>query len=229
MMGVEVRPGGQRRGIFDPIDEVLRAKAEERETLLRTLFNTALFDRAAFWLEERAKAARLQALEASRAQEVLRQQASREWSPWRGDEHNDEDGGEVPADQAALDRLARALAETQQGRGFQMLRGLPVDRWSVEDARLFFWGLGLHLGVPRPQGRASQYMSDVRDAGDSGPDAMPDAAPTPVEAHAALGLWVKREDLAGGPYGGNKVRKLAYILPRAAGYRWEPERWSWGS
>ncbi|MCX7230545.1 MAG: TauD/TfdA family dioxygenase [Burkholderiales bacterium] len=73
--------------------------------------------------------------------------------------------GDFPFGEAALERLARALAETQQGRGFQMLRGLPVDRWSVEDARLFFWGLGLHLGVPRPQGRASQYMSDVRDAG----------------------------------------------------------------
>jgi len=72
---------------------------------------------------------------------------------------------DFPFGEAALERLARALAETQQGRGFQMLRGLPVDRWSVEDARLFFWGLGLHLGVPRPQGRASQYMSDVRDAG----------------------------------------------------------------
>ena len=72
---------------------------------------------------------------------------------------------DFPFGEAALEWLARALAETQQGRGFQMLRGLPVDRWSVEDARLFFWGLGLHLGVPRPQGRASQYMSDVRDAG----------------------------------------------------------------
>ena len=72
---------------------------------------------------------------------------------------------DFPFGPAALARLRAAVAETQDGRGFQMLRGFPVERWSVEDSRLFFWGLGLHLGVPRPQGRASQFMSDVRDAG----------------------------------------------------------------
>lgn len=72
---------------------------------------------------------------------------------------------DFPFGPAALARLRAAVAETQEGRGFQLLRGLPVGRWSTDDARLFFWGLGLHLGVPRPQGRASQFMSDVRDAG----------------------------------------------------------------
>jgi hypothetical protein len=72
---------------------------------------------------------------------------------------------DFPFGAAALARLRAAVAETQEGRGFRMLRGLPVDRWSVEAARTFFWGLGLHLGVPRQQGRASQMMSDVRDAG----------------------------------------------------------------
>lgn len=75
----------------------------------------------------------------------------------------------VPADfpfgPAALARLKGCIPETQQGRGFQMLRGFPVDRWSIDDSRLFFWGLGLHMGVPRPQGKQSQFMSDVRDAG----------------------------------------------------------------
>lgn len=65
----------------------------------------------------------------------------------------------------ATRRLRAIVEETQHGRGFQMVRGLPVDRWSVEDCRLLFWGVGLHLGVPRPQGKASQFMSDVRDAG----------------------------------------------------------------
>ncbi|MBM5816280.1 MAG: SMC family ATPase [Cyanobacteria bacterium K_Offshore_surface_m2_239] len=85
--------------------EVLRAKADERETLLRTLFDTGLFERAAFWLEEQAKAARLQALSTTRGQEVLRQQAAREWNPWRGPEDPDT----VPADQAELDRLEERL------------------------------------------------------------------------------------------------------------------------
>lgn len=66
---------------------------------------------------------------------------------------------------AATRRLRATVEETQHGRGFQLMRGLPVTRWSVDDCRLFFWGVGLHLGVPRPQGKASQFMSDVRDAG----------------------------------------------------------------
>jgi hypothetical protein len=72
---------------------------------------------------------------------------------------------DFPFGPAAVKRLRAAVEETQVGRGFQMLRGFPVERWSIDDSRLFFWGLGLHLGVPRPQGKQSQYMSDVRDAG----------------------------------------------------------------
>lgn len=66
---------------------------------------------------------------------------------------------------AALRRLRASVEETQHGRGFQLIRGFPTARWSLDDARLLFWGIGLHLGVPRPQGKASQFMSDVRDAG----------------------------------------------------------------
>jgi exonuclease SbcC len=87
--------------------EVLRARAEERETLLRTLFNTVVFERAASWLEERWKGARLRAIEAGQAQEVVRQQAAREWTPWRGDG----EAGEVPGDQAGVDRLQAQLAQ----------------------------------------------------------------------------------------------------------------------
>ncbi len=39
--------------------------------------------------------------------------------------------------------------------------------------------------------------------------------PTRVEWCEPLGLWVKREDEASPVYGGNKVRKLQYLLPRA--------------
>jgi len=90
---------------------------------------------------------------------------------------------------------------------------------------------GLAKERPKVQARGLGRDSEGRHEGSSGeeaaaryaiavtppPTALPPQAPTPVEAHPALGLWVKREDLAGGPYGGNKVRKLAYILPRAAG------------
>ncbi|MBL6458102.1 TauD/TfdA family dioxygenase [Belnapia sp. T6] len=61
--------------------------------------------------------------------------------------------------------LAEVAREMESGIGFRTLRGIPVERYSVEDARLLFWAIGTHLGVARPQGKASQLMSDVRDAG----------------------------------------------------------------
>ncbi len=55
--------------------------------------------------------------------------------------------------------------ELEHGIGFKTLRGLPAARFSPEDNRLLFWAIGTHLGVARPQGKASQLMSDVRAAG----------------------------------------------------------------
>jgi hypothetical protein len=40
-------------------------------------------------------------------------------------------------------------------------------RWSTADARLAYWGMGLHMGVARTQNSASDFMSDVRDEGGS--------------------------------------------------------------
>jgi hypothetical protein len=61
-----------------------------------------------------------------------------------------------------LEDLTREL---ENGAGFMTLRGLPAGRFSVEENRLLFWAIGTHLGVARPQGKASQLMSDVRSAG----------------------------------------------------------------
>jgi hypothetical protein len=69
----------------------------------------------------------------------------------------------IGGDASAL--LRAAIGETQIGRGFQLLRGFPVQKWSVDEVRTLFWGIGLHLGVARPQGKASLFMADVRDTG----------------------------------------------------------------
>lgn len=44
---------------------------------------------------------------------------------------------------------------------------------------------------------------------------LADGLPTPFEPLGG-GLWVKRDDLTGSAYGGNKVRKLEFLLPIAA-------------
>lgn len=66
------------------------------------------------------------------------------------------------AGRAALDAVHDA---TQNGLGVMVLRGFPVAKYAPAHLRILFWGLGLHMGVPRPQGKQSQFMSDVTDAG----------------------------------------------------------------
>jgi hypothetical protein len=58
---------------------------------------------------------------------------------------------------------ARELAH---GRGFLVVRGLPVDRWSAEDTALVYWGLGLHLGRPGAQNVAGERLGHVVDTGE---------------------------------------------------------------
>jgi hypothetical protein len=61
--------------------------------------------------------------------------------------------------------IARCLREIREGRGFALLRGLPRDGLSAEEFEFLTWAIGLHVGVARPQGKASQFLSAVRDAG----------------------------------------------------------------
>lgn len=72
---------------------------------------------------------------------------------------------DFPLPEAARAALQRAFAIAQGRWGMCLLKGFPVERWSEEDAKLAYWGMGLHTGVARTQNPASQYMNDVRDEG----------------------------------------------------------------
>lgn len=61
--------------------------------------------------------------------------------------------------------VARALNEVRDGTGFAILRGMPRDGLTQADFELLTWAIGLHTGVARPQGKASQFLSAVRNAG----------------------------------------------------------------
>jgi len=63
--------------------------------------------------------------------------------------------------------------EISDGRGFQVLRGIPVEKWSVKDAELFFWAFGLHLGRPGAQNQEGDLLGHVKDMGSSEGDALP--------------------------------------------------------
>jgi Taurine catabolism dioxygenase TauD, TfdA family len=65
----------------------------------------------------------------------------------------------------SIEPVRRALAEAQHGRGAALLKGLPREGVSEHDFRLLTWGIGLHLGVARPQDKATRYLNEVRNAG----------------------------------------------------------------
>ena len=67
-------------------------------------------------------------------------------------------------------RLADLRDELLEGRGFVLIRGLPVERWSQRDASLAFIGLGAHLGRARSQNAAGHLLGHVRDVGLSSTD-----------------------------------------------------------
>ena len=62
-------------------------------------------------------------------------------------------------------RLARIRAEVLRGRGFALLRGLPVARWPLAQSAAAFYGLGLHLGRAVSQNAAGHVLGHVRDLG----------------------------------------------------------------
>ncbi len=69
----------------------------------------------------------------------------------------------LPSLEAAIAGWARELTH---GRGFVLVRGLPVDAWGADDAALVFWGLGLHLGRPGAQNAAGDLLGHVVDTGE---------------------------------------------------------------
>ena len=66
---------------------------------------------------------------------------------------------------AAWQVFVQALEEVKRGRGIALVRGLPREQLSEKEFELLTWALGLHSGVPRPQGKNTQYISAVRNAG----------------------------------------------------------------
>lgn len=67
-------------------------------------------------------------------------------------------------------RLRELLDEVLNGRGFALIRALPVERWSKRDAAIAFLGIGVHLGRLRMQNAAGHLLGHVKDLGRSSED-----------------------------------------------------------
>ncbi len=67
-------------------------------------------------------------------------------------------------------RLGRILDDVLNGRGFVLLRGLPIVRWTRQQAALAFVGLGVHCGRLRAQNTQGHLLGHVKDQGMSSQD-----------------------------------------------------------
>jgi alpha-ketoglutarate-dependent taurine dioxygenase len=61
--------------------------------------------------------------------------------------------------------LARVADDLARGRGFAVVRGIPVERLGETAASTVFWGLVRHLGHPVPQNADGLVLGHVRDTG----------------------------------------------------------------
>ena len=69
-------------------------------------------------------------------------------------------------------KLTAAAREVDQGRGFVLLRGLPVEQWGETLSAMVYWGMAHHLGVPGPQNPQGELLGHVMDYGEQADDPM---------------------------------------------------------
>ncbi|MDX6497959.1 MAG: hypothetical protein QOG23_1219 [Blastocatellia bacterium] len=67
-------------------------------------------------------------------------------------------------------RLQLLLEEVLNGRGFVLIKALPVEGWTKREAAIAFLGIGAHLGNLRMQNAGGHLLGHVRDLGRSSLD-----------------------------------------------------------
>jgi hypothetical protein len=62
--------------------------------------------------------------------------------------------------------FVRLREELRRGRGFVLLRGLPRERYSIDDMARIYYGFGVHIGAPGPQSWQGELLGNVIDVSD---------------------------------------------------------------
>ncbi len=116
---------------------------------------------------------------------------------------------DITADSFPLESIAGDVAdiyhEVMEGRGIVFLRGLPVERYALDDIGLIWFGLGAHLGTARSQSVLGDRLGHVVNAG--GKDRRERAYRNSVEltphtdACDIIGMLCLRPALEGGASG----------------------------
>jgi hypothetical protein len=67
-------------------------------------------------------------------------------------------------------RLTQLLNQVLNGRGFVVVKGLPIQNWTRREQAIAFLIIGVHLGNLRMQNAAGHLLGHVRDLGKSSDD-----------------------------------------------------------
>ena len=86
--------------------------------------------------------------------------------------------------QAFGTKIKNLLDEVQNGRGFAIFRGLPVERYERSDLEIIFWGIGAYMGEVISQNSKGDLIAEVAHAIEMGSN-IEDIALT-VHAHPTL-------------------------------------------
>lgn len=89
-------------------------------------------------------------------------------------------------------RLAAIERDVRSGRGFFLLRGVPVDRYDADDAFLMKWGIGTHMGRAISQNVYGDMLGHVLDHHNDDPNAVRTRG---YQTNAALDFHVDRADM----------------------------------
>lgn len=140
-----------------------------------------------------------------------------------------------------LDRLAplidRARRMLEEGPGLFHFRGIDVTRYSKDDLRLMYWGIGRHIGVAVSQSMRGDLLGDVRDLGIdiNSPQGRGYTSNAQLSYHTdsadVVGLMVLRTAKSGGlSMIGSSVaihNEMARARPDLLEVLYQPFPWSW--
>lgn len=103
------------------------------------------------------------------------------------------DFGVIDFPLAELGRQLREWGnELESGRGFILLRGLPIDALDDDAIDILYFGLGLHMGVPVRQNPAGDLIGRVMNVGD-----LEDRQTRVYETNAYLPYHTDPSDMVG--------------------------------
>jgi hypothetical protein len=66
-----------------------------------------------------------------------------------------------------LDEIRKEIAT---GRGFIVIRGLPAQKYDLDDLKRIYWGIGAHFGRAEAQSHEGDRLGDIIDLSDEQPD-----------------------------------------------------------